>query len=257
LVFVYDGGRSVKVFRSDGEAIEVEGSTLPLSGLGTTRLRSLAVAREGVLVAIEGRGREPSSRSLQTWLLAAGELRLVHQLALPVLPRAGTGSFVPPQQARAVWSAVNDCIVVGDGSSPWLLRLRLSSGRADTIVLPSYTVPRDERTAERMARMRRLLDRAAADLDISLPVGDATPTAIWRWAEVAIDPDGHIWVNPWRLVEQRQQPLEILRIAPNGRITNERVPAFPIAFGPPGSFYARQKHPTTDELLIVRYDLRR
>lgn len=239
----------VKRFHPDGRfersfASPSDRNRSPLS----FNVRGLQGTASGVLLAYDALDPQTGRRRLQTWELKPNGPELRHELPLPTPPEVG-GRFVKggPRQASPLWAAYNGCIVVGDGASPWMLRLDLRTGRKDTLRLPAHEVPPYE-SNPRVRRMEELL-RRRADLEVAL---DVAPTALWRYAQLRIDPDGHVWVNPWR-DQKVQPPLDVFRIDPSGQVHRERVPAFPVAFGPPGVYYARGVNPDTDEVLVVRY----
>ena len=67
-----------------------------------------------------------------------------------------------------------------------------------------------------------------------------------------IDPDGYAWLLPTQ--DSTNVPgggVEVVRIALS---TGAAVPAFPAAFGAPGTFYARKNDRYTGEAIVIRYD---
>lgn len=71
----------------------------------------------------------------------------------------------------------------------------------------------------------------------------------------------HEWVARYdgvRKVSARQEagPVRVYRVNPaTGAAEEAKLPAFPVAFGEPGVFYARARSPVTDELYLARFDL--
>jgi hypothetical protein len=250
-IFVFDGN-VIQAFRYDGayagQRDEVRRGALPMF-----TVRALHATPDGYMYGFDAFDIQSRDRKLQTWtVLEGGRQSLVHEI--PVPPPPGSPGLVhsSSNQAWPVWTASGSCVVEGDGSSAWLLRTDIESGRMDTVPLPRHDVPEEAEPAEHEEELRALL-RMSRGVDI----GEQPPaTALWRWAEVKLDPDGHIWINPWRPRAERGTPVAVFRIDPNGVAHRETMPAFPLGFGSAGVIYTRESDPETDEVLVVRYDRR-
>ena len=87
--------------------------------------------------------------------------------------------------------------------------------------------------------------------------GYLAPTALRKRSDRVIDPDGYAWLLPTQ--DSTNVPgggMEVVRIAlSTGAAERDTVPAFPAAFGAPGTFYARKNDRHTSEALVIRYDL--
>jgi hypothetical protein len=117
--------------------------------------------------------------------------------------------------------------------------------------VPAYDPALDDRMAGRMAQLGSAMG-GNARVETGL-----TPTLLARWTEMAIDPDGHLWIRPWTRPSEREGPVAAYRLSmADGRVQRETLPAFPQAFGRPGVFYSVEKDPDTDELLLVMYQKR-
>lgn len=232
-VFVFDG--VVREYSRTAEFIRTR-ADLRQHGPGPIYgVRSLHAAGGRLYYAVDA--LTSNQRHLETWELGEGKAVLRHRLRLAMPPRVGGRIRTVGQEARPVWAAQGDCAVLGDGSSRWLLRLNLVSGAVDTLRLPAHHVE---------LRGRR---------DIPPPLRDRwgaapDPTAVWRWREISVDPDGHVWVNPWRPAGEGD--FTVYRIDPPGRVHEERVSAFPHAFGPPGVFFSRERSGSSHEVVVVR-----
>jgi hypothetical protein len=179
-------------------------------------------------------------RQLETWEVLGSQAEIRHRLRLVTPPRVDGRFRTVGQEARPVWAASGPCVVLGDGASRWLLRLNLLTGESDTLRLPQHRVALRSRTDLPPPLLERWGGAAP------------NPAAIWAWREIRIDPDGHVWVNPWRPPTERAAAF--YRIDPAGRLHEERLPAFPHAFGAPGVFYTRGRTGIGGEAVVARYE---
>jgi hypothetical protein len=150
-------------------------------------------------------------------------------LDLPDLPKYGGAPFSGPGQAQALWDANRACAVASDGSSPFVVVRELASGRVDTLAvsLPPSSQPDDD------AEMRELMKQMGQNRG---PLPDATSPM--RVRDLAIAPDGMIWLLPRTGARPPVGPVEVLLIDPRtGRVRQDTVPAFPRAFGESGTYY--------------------
>jgi hypothetical protein len=255
-LFVYNSN-GIAVFGWDGRFKQQYGG-LASGFIAPFTLRAMQAAPRGVLYGYDtldmsgGRGHR-----LQTWAVVDGDRRrLVAEVPVTPPPMRGTTFQVGTRQARALWASRNGCAAMSDGGSQWLARVDAGTGRVDTIPLPRHDVPAydaalDDRMAGRMAQLGGALGgRARVETGMS-------PTLLARWSEMTIDPDGHLWIRPWTRREEREGPVAAYQLSmANGRVQRETLPAFPQAFGRPGVFYAVEKDPETDEILLVMYQKR-
>jgi hypothetical protein len=150
-------------------------------------------------------------------------------LDLPDLPKYGGAPFSGPGQAEAVWDANRACAVASDGSSPFVVVRDLNSGRVDTlrVSLPPSPPPGDDR------ELRELMKQMGQSHG---PIPDATSPM--RVRDLAIAPDGMIWLLPRTGARPAVGPAEVLLIDPRtGGVRRDTVPAFPRAFGESGTYY--------------------
>lgn len=142
---------------------------------------------------------------------------------------------------------------MSDGAGEWVVRLDRGTGRSDTLPLPRHEVP-PYRPSDDSALVRGLAAVRARTGARGGASGKAVPTALTRWSEMVVDPDGYLWIRPWRAPSDDAAPIEVVRVdLRTGRAERERVPAFPHAFGPPGTYYALEKDPETDEFLLAAF----
>jgi hypothetical protein len=255
-LFVYNSN-GIAVFGWDGRFRQQYGG-LQSGFIAPFTLRAMQAAPRGVLYGydtLDMGGRR--GHRLQTWAVVDGDRRrLVAEVPIPPPPMRGTTFQVGTRQARALWASRNGCAAMSDGGSQWVARVDAATGRVDTLPLPRHDVPPydaalDDRMAGRMAQLGSAMGgRARVETGMS-------PTLLARWTEMTIDPDGHLWIRPWTRPSEREGPVAAYRLSmADGRVTRETLPAFPQAFGRPGVFYAVEKDPDTDEILLVMYQKR-
>jgi hypothetical protein len=193
---------------------------------------------------------------LQTWTIAGDGRRLAAEITLVPPPLTATTFRLGARQARALWTAEGGCVAMSDGGSPWIVRMDAGTERLDSLRLPRHDVPPydpadDERFSSELGRLSGSL-RGRASGARRMP-----PTQLMRWSEIIIDPDGFLWVRPWRAPSDPPGEVPVLRVSlADGRVEQDRVPAFPQAFGPPGVFYSVEKDGDTDEVVLVMYEKR-
>jgi hypothetical protein len=216
--------------------------------------------RDGRLFySVDQIARDTGARVLETWRLEQHQphtlLRVDTMPPVPLWrgqPLSGTLYF---DQANPLWTFDGHCAYVSDGGSDAMLRIDLASGRADTIRLPSWPIP--ERTAEDT----ELLDRMHAEVKAmgGDPRGpDVDPTLRVKWVNIVLDPDGFVWVEPWRPYSYRDQPLTALVVDPTtGAVDSVRVPRVPAAFLPDTGFVALVSDASLDIPIVERYETRR
>lgn len=252
-LFVYNAG-AVSVFGWDGQHRTRHGD-LRGGFIAPFTFRAMRAGSRGFLYGYDtldmtgGRGHR-----MQTWAVRDdGRRRLVAEVPAISPPMQGTTFQVGTRQARALWAAHGSCVAMSDGGSAWLARVDAGSGTVDTLPLPPHDVPRydparDMQMTQRMAGLQGALGGGARIK------GGLAPTLLSRWTEMVIDPDGYLWIRPWTPAEARESPVDAFRISlQTGQAQPAQLPAFPQAFGRAGEFYAVEKDPDTDELLLVQY----
>lgn len=241
-VLVFDGERVV-FFGADG----VPGATWsPDRVRGSSPMQSrVSLAGGEVLFAAGGYdfSRGPGSPELTIQATTGDEPRDVAAIRLAELP--GRPPVLSTLQARPRWDVRGRCLVLSDGASPWLLRVDVASGAADTLPLPlPDRVPPppspDEQTAAAAAGARRALP---------------PPSAPLRVRDLVIDPDGTVWILPIQLDPPLSGAVEVIRLSSaTGAAALDTLPAFPRAFGESGIFYSVEA--TEDgTAAVVRYRL--
>lgn len=253
LIFVHDG-KAVEVFNRDGTPHDhvsgLIGGIAPPFTLRAIRAEGPDLLYAYDSVAVQGHVQ----RRLQTWAVTGDARTLVLELPLKNPPMPGGMVYAHPREARPLWGIHGRCVLMGDGSSERILVYDRETARVDTLSLPPHEVPApaiDRRRARAHSQVRDF----AASRGIPFPdLEGVEPAAVWRWSELVVDPDGYAWIRPWSPPNQDENDQEILRIdIRSGHVEEQRVPAFPRAFGAPGVFYAIEKDPNTDEVLVTRY----
>jgi hypothetical protein len=247
---VFDGWRASR-FSTGGDfraRAEVPAPAAPVLFGGYPRIRAAdsTLYLASALVVIDS-GRP------QRWTvgrLREGGLEPLLGLTLPALPRWRSGAtFRGPTQARPLWELAAGCVVASDGTSPWIVRRPLAGGAADSLPIP--LPDRDPPKVDEREYLQDLNSGPGPDVR-SLP----KPTALWRVLDLIADPDGYLWILPVQPRGMDGGRVEVLRVAVgSGRTETDTVPAFPLAFGPPGVYYAA----ATDAdgvVSVVRYQRR-
>jgi hypothetical protein len=221
-------GNIIQLFGSHGTyRDELGGLTKALSG-SLRFSRRIRLVPDGVLIDVEVRtgeraGGSRKPRPYGVWHVTASSASRVVSLDLRPLPRLKEGrsrpSYEGPLEAQPVWDLAGACVVVSDGSSPWLLVANLHGGRVDTIPIP-------------LPMRRPAFSRKTVD-----------PSTPMHLSDLITDPDGWVWILPVQADGRLQaDTLEILRVGLGlGTTVVDTVPAFPSAFGPPGVAFGRQR----------------
>jgi len=213
------------------------GDTLLYSTGGYDVMASVARGGEGTAAR---RDDPVGGRSLWRVRMRAGkDDHAVLQLGLTPLPRrAGVG----PAQALPLWDANGACVAASDGAEPLLVYAPLAGGAQDTVAVPlPDRAARPEDYAEKM--------KGVLKPGMELP----RPSAAARVRDLALDPDGFVWLLPVQPARRIAGGVEIVRVPlGGGRAVLDTVPAFPRAFGAPGVFYAETYSPD-GAIHVVRY----
>ncbi len=221
-------------------------------------------ARYGrVVYSVDRIDRAEGTRVLETWQY---ESTMPHTLlradTMPPLPKVRgrpiLGGF--SDQARPLWAVHRRCAFVSDGAGDWILRVDLTENRADTLPLPPREIP--ARTAEDEARLEREREMIAGFM---ARVGATTdelrrvqPTARLKWSGMAVDPDGFVWLEPWRPYSMQDDPLTVWVVHPaTGAVDSVVIESgtFPAAFLPDGRFVALARDTATHVRFIRSYAL--
>ncbi|HEX6040549.1 hypothetical protein [Longimicrobium sp.] len=192
--------------------------------------------------------REPSDRWRWSILRhTSGRPDSVISLQLKPLPTGRQGvPFTGPEQAEPVWGWSRDCVVATDGSGGWLVRAELDGPGLDTVTfeLPDVELPKVDK--EEIARMSGMASKGRA--------GYLEPSALMRVSSLVVDPDGYAWILPAQEWPRGAQ-AQIVRVSlATGKAEFDTVPAFPIAFGRPGVFYARTNSTINGVAEVGRYE---
>lgn len=150
-------------------------------------------------------------------------------------------------QARATWDLRGDCIVATSGADDRLVVTSASAGGVpDTLrlPLPRVTLPPDDEDED---------GTLAAASGGQMPE-DLHPTAARRIDAVTIDPDGSVWVLPYQDTRTTDGRFVVLKVSPrSGRAKVDTVPAFPLEFGAPGTYFGLRKT-EAGEPVVVRVE---
>ena len=250
-VAVFDGTR-IQLFTPDGSGADESFRGAVRSGavtFETDRLRFW----NGELVAASGGYREnaPQGTVPNTWTLYRNGSRTSRPiLSLALTPRPADANGVPftgPEQAVPVWDLLNGCIVAGDGTGRWLVRSDLQGRAVDTLQLEIPDLGRPKVDAEQMERLLGMGGKGRRG-------GYLRPSALRQIELITIDPDGYAWILPVQDSAAAGSGIEVIRMSlQSGAAKRDTVPAFPLAFGEPGVFYARGGD--REEPVIARYQL--
>jgi hypothetical protein len=196
--------------------------------------KRIRVVSGGVLVDVEQRTGvswtpEPQARPYGIWFVGETSFRRTFAVELPPLPREKNGAqYQSLREAQPLWDLTQRCVVVSDGSSPWLWVAALDETFVDTLQIP--LPQREARESEDEATLMR---RMGASRRRSIP-----PALPLHVRDLAIDPDGWVWLLLLPAEPGLAEGLEVLRVPiGRGEAVVDTVPAFPVAFGPPGTFY--------------------
>lgn len=250
-VAVFDGTR-IQLFTPDGSDADESFRGAVRSGavtFETDRLRFW----DGELVAASGGYRENANKGTvpNTWTLYRNGDRTSRPiLSLVLTPRPADANGIPftgPEQALPVWDMSNGCIVAGDGTDRLLVRSDLEGRAVDTLQLAIPDLGRPVVDAEQMGRLLGLAGKGRRG-------GFLPPSAVRQVELITIDPDGYVWILPVQDSAAAGSGVEILRMSlQSGAVERDTVPAFPLAFGQPGVFYARGGD--REEPVIARFQL--
>jgi hypothetical protein len=187
----------------------------------------------GILIDIEertgsARSARPHPRPYGIWLMSDGEFRPVFTMRLPPLPRDENGAqFQSVREAQPIWDLAGRCVVVSDGSSPWIILASLDGPTVDTIPIPEMEGPRTRDEDE--SALRRRLGASGREIPPVLPI---------RISALSVDPDRWVWLQgaqPEPSVAESRRAVPVVRLSTaTGEVVRDTVPAFPSAFGPRG-----------------------
>jgi len=181
---------------------------------------------------------------------------------MPSLPRVRgrviRGGF--NDQAEPLWAVHRRCAFVSDGAGDWILRADLTENRGDTLPLPPREIP--ARTAEDEARLERNREMIAgfmARAGVSTAeLRRVKPTARLKWSGMTVDPDGFVWLEPWRPYSMQDDPLTVWVVHPATGAVDSVVIAdggFPEAFLPGRRFVSLAYDTATSVRFIRLYAL--
>lgn len=153
-----------------------------------------------------------------------------------------------PRQPRPFWASRDGCLAFSDGRSPYVHRFDLATGRADSVALEPWPVPALGEDPDDGASL------SIGGREVGEGDGGFDPI---RWVDLAIDPDGLIWIEGWRTRASDEPPIVLVVDPVRGETFRVPVPGFPRAFGEPGVIYVAEEHPGTEEHVLVRYELGR
>jgi hypothetical protein len=188
----------------------------------------------GILIDIEqrrgaSRDLRPRVRPYTLWLLTDPHPRAVLTIELPPLPTDKRGAqHQSVREAQPMWAMAGACVVVSDGSSPWLLVSSIAGTGPDTVRFP---LP--DRMVSQTDEEAALLKKVGAERDRLIP--PSLPLAV---RDLSIDPSGWVWILPIQPERGVIAGVEVVRVPIGvGDAVFDTVPAFPIAFGSDGEFY--------------------
>lgn len=245
---VFDGFR-LQLFAADGTLLESRLQGAAREGKLAPSIDRLRIAGEA-LVSPTGGYQLGRPRGPHEWTLRRSterESTPIVSLRLANPPTTRGVPFIGPEQARPAWDAAGGCVLAGDGTGRFVVRAGLGGGAVDTLALD---LPEVERPKINVAEMERSLKSTSKGQG----GGYAEPTALAELGAITIDPDGYAWLLPVQDSAVAGEGVVVVRLSlQTGAAVTDTVPGFPIAFGEPGVFYARQG-PRGDRYL-ARYRL--
>ncbi len=189
-------------------------------------------------------GTDPA-RHLQTWSFdlvddatppASNPPRNLWELPLTPPPATQHGFVVPRLQARPLWTVWGRCVIASDGATDNLWVFNLDTGAADSYELPGWPLPPlGENDSGRRFR--------------GLPGSGAAPTARIRWEDLIVDPSGAAWVRQWTSESSDPARVAVVDLR-DGGVREIQVPAFPRAFGPPGTYFAVEQRSLGNSIIV-------
>lgn len=251
-VFVFSGDR-LQIFSAEGRFLTRAGERQLEDG--TLSLRTNRVRRVGGSLYFADPtyryGRTADERKRMRVMRGnANGTASVLDLAVTPLPtsRGPSGpTMMLRGQARASWDLRGDCMVATPGADGRLVVASASArGVADTIEfpLPRVALPPDDEGEDGM-----LAAASRGQMTENL-----RPTAGRRIDAVTIDPDGYVWVLPYQNTEDTNGRSVVLKVSlRSGRAEVDTVPAFPLEFGAPGTYFGLRKT-ETGEPVVVRVE---
>lgn len=99
-------------------------------------------------------------------------------------------------------------------------------------------------------------DLRAQGARVGLVTGSASvePTARVKWTDIRVDPDGFVWLEPWRPHSMRDHPMDAWVIHPaTGAVRIVTIDRFPGSFLPDESFVSLSLHPTLRIPVVRKY----
>jgi hypothetical protein len=210
-----------------------------------------------LLFGVDSANPSTEQRRLQIWstpLKGGTTTRVPFDIEL----RAATGGVmvIGAGNPRPLWAASGRCLVATDGENEFIVRHSLDAPGSDTIRLPHFDVKQHD-VGDDAARASALLGSLRAKMGKT--AGGAVPSGgalgVLRWTDMVVDPDGYVWIELWRDPAVPKAPVRVYRVdLASGSVEKDVLPAFPVAFGHPGSYYARATDPT-GTLYLARYEL--
>ncbi|MDB4873927.1 MAG: hypothetical protein JWM41_373 [Gemmatimonadetes bacterium] len=253
-VYVYDG-KGVTAFSHAGASLG-ETRLIP-AGLAPFSVIGIQAVGPNLLFGVDSISRE--ERHLQLWsapLKGGAATRVPFDVALRG-PKGGV-MVLSRNNPRPLWVASGRCVIASDGENEWILRHALDSRMADTIRLPRLEVQAQADGDDDNEKARELLGALQARRGVkSNPLGapGVGGTGVLRWTDMIVDPDGYLWIELRRPPNDAKAAVHVYRVnLATGAVEKDVLPAFPAAFGPPGSYYARATD-ASGTPYVARYEL--
>ncbi|HSJ24671.1 MAG TPA: hypothetical protein VK929_08400 [Longimicrobiales bacterium] len=233
--------RAVQLFGSDGSFVAFHPAVAANMSLLSREIVAFA-GGEDSLRLIRRQARPDTVYSLEYLVATVDSLTqhaMLHGAQVPVTPQGWRVWTGLPRQARPIGTLHGACAYMQDGGAGPLVRHNAVTGLRDSIYLPTMDVP-SVSPAER-AHVRAGAQRFNVDM------GNLVPTELTRWIDIKVDPDGHIWLRAW--MPSWDEVAAVVISPSTGEHITVALPGFPIAFGPPGSFFTV----LTDQVTAIRY----
>lgn len=263
VVYVFDGW-AISVFSKNGAFVRNENDFIPRSIIPfwITSIHSIG---DEFLFTVDSLAASRNQKRFQVWSvpLQGGSARVLFQIATTPPPTENGVTYYGPSQPRPLSAANSDCIFVSDGEHEWVVRYAVNSRALDTLSLPHHEVEQQEVTLDAAAMNRNISALRAARTGrppASARIREMKTTGVRRWTGMIVDPDGYLWIEPWqnRPDEEEHASSSIMVYRMNtelGTVVQDSVPAFPIAFGRAGVYYAKNEDPISGEVYLAKYAL--
>lgn len=185
--------------------------------------------------------RDPDLPAFEVLAQRGKKTETIAKVRLAKPPTHRGAPFYGPHESRPFWAIANQCVVLSDGYSPFVILAPLHDNRADTV---RFELPRTFESAP--------LKNESEGLKGKIGINDwPAPSRPARVGGLAIDKNGSLWISAARR-HASSVPIVVVSLA-SGHSTTINAPAFPKAFLSNGGFLAIVRD-DLDRPILRRYD---